>query len=230
MTYQQLAFFMGLFGSIHCAVMCGPLLFAVQGRDALSWATMLNKLLYQVGRIGMYSLLGFFLGIFGNIAQLKGGQQWLSLITGLFLLLMGLSMILGKRSKMLTSIQTKTIQPFVTLLSKYLYKPGGSFFAGILNGILPCGMVYMALASALNAEGIGQSVKFMLWFGVGTLPLMLLFSILSGFAKQVLKVRFNKIIPLFYFVMGCWFLLRGANLDIPYLSPMLYIDGASYCN
>ncbi len=229
MTYQYLAFFMGLFGSLHCAVMCGPLLFATQGKQPISWWGIFSKVVYQIGRIATYGLLGFLIGLFGNVAQMQGAQQTVSIISGIFLIIIAASMLIGKRSAVWTKWQTRVIQPFAKLMSRWIYKPGGSFFAGILNGLLPCGMVYMALTAALNADSIAGSIEFMVLFGMGTIPLMLLIALVSSYSKQIFKVKFNKIIPLFYFVMGCWFILRGANLDIPYLSPMLYMDGASYC-
>ena len=220
---------MGLFGSVHCAVTCGPLLFATQGQQSISWWGIFNKVIYQLGRIATYGLLGFLFGIFGNLAQMQGAQQTLSIISGIFLIIIAGSMVIGNRSTVWTNWQTKVIQPFARLMSKWIFKPGGSFFAGVLNGLLPCGMVYMALTAALNADSIVGSIEFMLLFGIGTIPLMLIIALLSSYSKQVFKFKFNKIIPLFYFVMGCWFILRGANLDIPYLSPMLYLEGASYC-
>lgn len=229
MTFHHLAFFMGLFGSIHCAVMCGPLLVAIQGNQQISWKQTANKLLYQFGRILTYGVLGLVLGLIGNVAAVQGWQQSFSMITGVILILIGFSYILGKNSAALVQFQTKAIQPFAKMMSKWLYKPGGSFVAGILNGILPCGMVYVALASAMNADGIWNSFQFMLLFGLGTLPLMLVFSLASNFSLRMFKVRFAKILPFIFILMGIWFVLRGANLDIPYLSPLLNIEGAINC-
>lgn len=230
MTYHFLGFFMGLLGSIHCAVMCGPLLIAVQGNQKLSWSQMLNKLLYQSGRILTYGFLGLLLGLVGNVASVQGWQQFFSLLTGGILLVIGFFYLFGNKSQALARLQTQAIQPFTKLMGRWLYRPGGAFIAGILNGLLPCGMVYMALASAMNAEGLVASFKFMLLFGIGTLPLLLLFSLTSHWTKSVIKVRFSSVLPVLYFVMGTWFILRGSNLDIPYLSPLLYMDGAINCN
>lgn len=229
MTYYYLAFFMGLFGSIHCAVMCGPLLLAIQGNQQISWRQTLNKLLYQSGRILTYGVLGVLLGLIGNVASVQGWQQAFSLFTGIVLVLIGLSYLFAKNSAALAQFQTRAIQPFARAMGRWLYKPGGSFVAGVLNGILPCGMVYMALVSAMNADGVGASFQFMLLFGLGTLPLMLFFSIASMWTKKMFKVRFATIMPILYLLMGAWFILRGANLDIPYLSPLLYIEGAINC-
>ncbi|MFD1166719.1 sulfite exporter TauE/SafE family protein [Sphingobacterium daejeonense] len=229
MTYHYLAFFMGLLGSIHCAVMCGPLLLAVQAGQQITWKTTINKLLYQFGRILTYGLLGLLLGLIGNVASIQGWQQGFSLVTGIILFGIGLFYMFGKSLSKLASIQTKAIQPFARFMSKWLYRPGGSFVAGILNGILPCGMVYMALASAVNADSLSNSFVFMLLFGLGTLPLLLLFSFAGNFPKRIFKKGFTTVLPILFLVMGAWFILRGANLDIPYLSPLLQVEGAMNC-
>lgn len=220
---------MGLLGSIHCAVMCGPLLLAVQAGQGISWKTTFNKLLYQFGRILTYGLIGLFLGLLGNLASLQGWQQGFSLVTGILLFAIGLFYMFGKSSSKLAAIQTKAIQPFAKFMGKWLYRPGGSFIAGVLNGILPCGMVYMALASAVNADSIWNSFYFMLLFGLGTLPLLLVFSFAGNFPKRIFKKGFSTVLPILFILMGVWFILRGANLDIPYISPLIHVDGAMNC-
>lgn len=229
MTYHYLAFFMGLFGSIHCAVMCGPLLIAIQGNQKISWQQTFSKLIYQFGRILTYGILGLLLGLIGNIAAVQGWQQFFSLFTGVILILIGVTQLFAKNSSTLAQFQTRAIQPLAKMMGLWLYRPGGAFVAGVLNGLLPCGMVYMALVSAMNADGVGAGFQFMVLFGLGTLPLMLIFSLTSQWTKTKFKLRFSTLIPILYLLMGIWFVLRGANLDIPYLSPLLYIEGAINC-
>ncbi|MFZ4263580.1 sulfite exporter TauE/SafE family protein [Sphingobacterium sp. HJSM2_6] len=230
MTYHYIAFFMGLLGSVHCAVMCGPLLIAIQGGQTINWKTTLNKLIYQAGRILSYVLLGWILGILGRGAAIYGWQQGFSLFTGILLILLAFVFMFQHSSKSFASFQTKAIQPFTKLMSKWLFRPGGSFIAGMLNGFLPCGMVYMALASAVNADSIANSLVFMLLFGLGTLPLLILFSFVGNFPKRIFKQGFSKILPVLFLIMGIWFILRGANLNIPYLSPLLHVNGAMNCS
>ena len=220
---------MGLFGSIHCAVMCGPLLIAVNSQMGLSWKTILNRVLYQGGRILTYGFLGLFLGIVGGVATVQGWQKGLSISVGVALFTIGLFYLFGKNSQALIKFQTKAVQPFTKYMGRWLYRPGGAFVAGTLNGILPCGMVYMALASAMNADSLSNSFLFMILFGLGTLPLLLAFSFAGSFSKPILKKGFSRVLPFLYLIMGAWFILRGANLDIPYLSPLLHVDGAINC-
>src|SRR5690606_22288063 len=118
MTYHYLAFFMGFFDSIHCAVMCGPLLIAVQGSQGVSWKQTFNKMLYQAGRILTYGAIGFVLGMIGSLAVIQGGQQVLSVVTGLVLLALGVFYLLGKRSAVLAQFQTRAVQPFVKQIGR----------------------------------------------------------------------------------------------------------------
>ncbi len=226
MNYLSLAFFMGLFGSIHCAAMCGPLIVAVQqsAKPAI-W----NKIIYQLGRILTYSTIGLLMGIIGNVGFLKNGQQNLSILTGVLLLAIAIFQFSGRYSSKLARWQSVFMQPVARFLGKWMFRPGGSFVAGILNGLLPCAMVYMALAASLNADGLINSILFMFLFGLGTLPLLLILSFVGGWSKKIFKKGFSRTLPYLYLFMGIWFILRGAQLDIPYLSPLLHLDGAMNC-
>lgn len=227
--YNYLAFFMGLFGSVHCAVMCGPLLIAINSQMGLSWEVVFNRVLYQTGRILTYGMMGLLLGVLGSVATVQGWQKGLSITVGILLLTIGMFYLFAKNTRALTHFQTRAVQPFTKYMGRWLYRPGGSFVAGTLNGILPCGMVYMALASAMNADSLTNSFLFMILFGLGTLPLLLILSFAGSFSKPIFKRGFNRVLPFLYLVLGIWFILRGANLDIPYLSPLLHVDGAINC-
>jgi len=219
MSYAYLAFFMGFFGSLHCLFMCGPLVFALP-----------NKWVYHAGRLWTYSLLGGLLAWIGSAFVMQSSQLWISLITGGILLLFALLHFIGVHYPKLNRFQDKLFSPVVKQMGVWLKNPKGSFIAGMFNGLLPCGMVYMALASALQADGVQNGMLFMLFFGLGTAPMMLGFSQIARFVKTRLKFNFNQWLPFIWLIMGAWFVLRGANLDIPYLSPYLFPDGAITCD
>jgi hypothetical protein len=103
------------------------------------------------------------------------------------------------------------------LLQKADYK--SRFLTGILNGFLPCGMVYMALTASLAAGGIWQSASFMALFGLGTLPFMFAVVLVGNLVTQAFRVKILQIIPFMMIVLGALFILRGLELGIPYLSP-----------
>lgn len=127
MSYLYFAFFMGLFGSIHCAVMCGPLLLAIQGSQELTWKIALNKLFYQVGRILTYGIFGIVLGLVGKIASIQGWQMGLSLFTGIILLIIGLVQLFKIKNEGFIKLQMRFVQPIAKIMGRWLYRPGGSF-------------------------------------------------------------------------------------------------------
>lgn len=229
MSYHLLAFFMGLLGSLHCAAMCGPLVLALPTAGMSQWKAFLNKLTYQFGRLLTYGLLGLAIGFIGNVISLQGWQQGISITTGVLLVMMGFMMLMGRYFPYFIQKQQVLMAPLAGWMAYWLYRPGGNVFAGILNGLLPCGMVYMALAAALSADSVWNGGAFMLAFGAGTLPVMLAVSVFGNFAKKYVHFNMAKWLPAMFVVMGCWFLLRGANLDIPYLSPLIYPEGAINC-
>ncbi|WP_166334842.1 sulfite exporter TauE/SafE family protein [Sphingobacterium chungjuense] len=229
MHYAYFAFFMGLFGSLHCAVMCGPLIFGLQQRQPTFYTSLLFQLRYQSGRVLTYGILGLLLGLIGQASKIGGWQQTMSMISGILLLLIGIFQIVGWKSGAVQRLQSWAVQPFARAMGRWINRPGGSFVAGMFHGMLPCGMVYMSLTSAVNADGIWSSFLFMLAFGFGTWPMLFLFSFFAQWSKRYMKLRFAWVLPMLYLLMGMWFILRGANLDIPYLSPILYPVGAAHC-
>jgi len=228
MNNNEIAFFIGLFGSVHCVGMCGPLAFAVPSLRNNWLAVVSDKTMYNAGRIITYTFLGLVIGFVGKQLWLSGLQQGVSILSGLLILLAGFSRIFNMRlsgKKFFTSL----LLPVNRLLSYALRHRAGHLVVGLLNGFLPCGFVYLALVGAINTSSPVAAAQYMFWFGVGTFPLMLLATVGSGFAGPVLRRRINKFIPYFMVCLGCWFLLRGLQLNIPYLSPAKYVPGTAIC-
>ena len=103
------------------------------------------------------------------------------------------------------------------LLQKADYK--SRFTTGILNGFLPCGMVYMALTASLASGGILQSATFMALFGLGTLPFMFAVVLLGNLMTTAFRLKILKFVPVMMILLGGLFILRGLELGIPYISP-----------
>lgn len=230
MSYPVLAFFMGLFGSLHCVAMCGPLVLAfTTDHGKRPWRVFANTVLYHLGRVGVYGLLGLAVGAVGYLFEIKDWQLGITLFTGFVLVGMGLFSLFGRRSPHLVRVQQRFVTPLTRWVGYWLYRPGGHLVVGMLNGLLPCGMVYMALAAALSADSLPGSGLFMLAFGIGTWPAMVAVALIGSFAKTRIKFNFAFWLPILCILMGGWFLLRGANLNIPYLSPLIYPKGAIVC-
>ena len=228
MSEDKIAFFIGLFGSVHCIGMCGPLAFAIPVAQGRGWLLLWDKLIYNLGRTFSYCLLGLVTGLVGQHLWMAGLQQWVSILSGIFIILAALARLL-KLSVKSSMVSKNRLGWFNRLLTHALKHQWGHLFIGVLNGFLPCGFVYLALAGAVNTGSIMSSVQYMFWFGMGTAPLMLLATISSGLITIRLRRRVNQIIPYIMLVLGVWFLLRGLNLDIPYLSPAKKATNTSMC-
>lgn len=217
MSDQYLAFMIGLLGSVHCLGMCGPLAFAVPSLKTGHAYLVLDKIFYHTGRIISYCILGVFIGLIGRQIWLSGLQQGVSILSGLFILVAACSRLFK-----FTSFSNNTsflLKPFNKLFGYALKHKANHLIIGMINGLLPCGFVYLALAGAVNTGTVRSAVEYMFWFGVGTSPLMLIATIGLGFTGKMFRNKLNRLVPYAMLFLGIWFLLRGMNLDIPYLSP-----------
>ena len=229
MSNNLVAFFIGLFGSIHCVGMCGPLALAVPSFHKKWYLLVADKLLYNFGRVVTYTFLGLLIGFIGRQIWLYGLQQGISILSGILIILIAFSRIL----KINLTNQTRfgnILMPFNKLLGYAMQHKAGHFIIGLLNGFLPCGFVYLALIGALNTPSPITSAQYMFFFGAGTFPLMLAATISSGFAGPAIRRKINKAIPYVMVCLGCWFILRGLNLNIPYLSPAKQQVGVVKCD
>ena len=219
MNNLPLAFLMGLLGSLHCAVMCGPLMLSLPIQKSNYLKSAIQLLLYQFGRVLVYTLMGVLVGWIGSSFTIFANQQMLSLIIGVVLVLFVVLQFTGYYYKNLNNIQYKIVAPISKLMGKLFGLPFWGFFAGILNGLIPCGMVYLALATALNSATIEGGASFMFLFGLGTTPLMLMISLGGIYLKRYIKFDTRKLIPYFMLFIGVLFIMRSADLGIPFLSP-----------
>ncbi len=223
MNHLQLAFVIGLFGSLHCVGMCGPLAFAIPNLNGGKWKLVLNKLLYQLGRAFSYAILGLLIGALGKSLWIAGFQQTLSIICGIFIVIYSILRLLPAKRNL--NISFPLINKWI---SGAIQKRYGHFAVGMLNGVLPCAFVYVALATASNTSSVFQSALFMFFFGLGTLPLMFASAVGISFASQAVRRSINNVLPVLSLILGSWLILRGLSLDIPFLSPIL-IGDASIC-
>lgn len=210
------AFFLGLAGSLHCVAMCGPLMLALPLSRRARWEAIGQTLLYQAGRIGTYGLLGLAFGLLGKGIALAGFQQGLSVLTGILLLLAAFFTLEWERTtQRLPGIAplTRWVQKNIgQLLRKY---PGrAAFGVGMLNGLLPCGLVYAAIAGAIGASSAWLGAAFMALFGLGTLPLLLVLMASGQRFSPVWRQKFRLLQPIILVAAGMLLLSRGLHLDL----------------
>jgi sulfite exporter TauE/SafE len=222
---------LGAFSSLHCIGMCGPLALALPVKHLPLWHQRVAAFMYNAGRIITYALIGLLFGIAGRGLYLAGFQQWLSIVTGAVILLFIIYNYLLKKvwqPKQITQLHTSVQQLMIKTL--HSNRKESYLLLGMVNGLLPCGMVYVALAAALNFHEVQESVLFMSGFGAGTLPLMFLLSILGNSFSFSMRRYIKKVVPYLMTVMALLLILRGMNLGIPFISPVMAGEPAAAVN
>ena len=215
------ALILGLGSGFHCIGMCGPIALSMGLTKQQALNFHLQNTTYNLGRIVTYAFLGAVLGIVGEGFNVAGIQQYLTVGVGILLIVMALFSFGGKDFASKIPFLSKFLLSIKINLGKYLQKPGYSsrFITGILNGFLPCGMVYMALTASLAAGGVWQGAAFMALFGLGTFPFMFAVVFFGNMMNTAFRIKVLKIIPLMMIILGGIFVLRGLELGIPLVSP-----------
>lgn len=212
-------FILGLIGSLHCAGMCGPIAINLPLRGETFFEKFISGLLYNSGRILMYGIMGAVFGSIGKGLYLLGIQQWVSIIMGSIMIL---SVFIPFVFKKINLIQFDFFAGFLRKAIQKLFKIRsykGLFLIGMLNSLLPCGLVYVAIIGAIATGNLFYGGMYLILFGLGTIPMMLTISLIGNAITTNIRNIFNRIIPFLVVIIGAIFILRGMCLGIPYLSP-----------
>lgn len=228
------AFILGLISSLHCLGMCGPIAMMIPV-DSINPAKKVTQIMtYHLGRITAYTILGLFFGLLGRGLFLAGIQQQLSVVIGIVMIVF---VIVPEKvfaqynfSKPVFIIISKV----KTALGKQFKKKSYSsiFTIGLLNGFLPCGLVYVALFGAIAMQEVPLSMGYMALYGIGTIPVMSVVVYTSNLVTQPIRNKIQKIIPVIAIAIGVLFILRGLGLDIPFVSPSnmsLFVQNTPHC-
>lgn len=217
------ALLIGFAGSLHCAGMCGPLVIAMPVLPGRLGSHIVGKVAYNIGRITTYTALGALFGLFGQMLGLAGFQRWVSIAAGAAILLSLLALPLRKT----TFLIARPVNALKVALGKLLKARSlpAQFSFGALNGLLPCGLVYVACAAAAATGRIQNGMQYMVLFGLGTLPMMLGLGLAGRMLHLQFQRRLQKLVPVSLGIMAALLILRGLGLGIPYVSPQL--DSAS---
>lgn len=211
----------GLLGSMHCLGMCAPLLWAVPQNESKKILWWQNRSLYNVGRAITYAFLGALFGLIGESLSLVGLQQKISIGTGILILVF----LMSSNGVIPSSFQVKAINKLMIKVRRkvgaYLNNssPASHFKLGLFNGMLPCGLVYMALLASISMGSMLGGALYMFVFGLGTFPMMM---VAAFFGKQIKSTKpqvFIRVVPVFIALVAFLLIVRGLGLGIPYLSP-----------
>ena len=229
------AFFFGLISSFHCIGMCGPIALMLPVERNNPSKKVIQIITYHLGRLSAYATIGFLFGLLGKGFFLAGLQQKLSIFMGIAMIFVILipEKVFAKFNfskpvfKLISKIKT-------TLGSQFKNKSYQSLFTiGLLNGFLPCGMVYVALFGAIAMQSEGFGVIYMLLFGLGTIPMMSSVVYLNSLLTIPMRNKISKTIPYVSICIAILFVLRGLGLGIPYVSPSnmsLFVQANPNCH
>lgn len=208
--------------------MCGPLALALPATGTTFSRFVLGRAAYNLGRIVTYCLLGLVFGLIGQTVFLAGIQRWVSIALGVALL----AGLLGSRMLALTGPVNALVNLLKMKMAFLLRRRSvvALTFLGLLNGLLPCGLVYVACAGATVTGGLLAGARYMAAFGVGTIPLMLAIGLSGKMIPLSVRLGLRKAIPVSVFLLACLLILRGMSLGIPYISPDLSASGTACCH
>lgn len=214
-------FGIGVIGSFHCIGMCGPLALALPLKDDSLFSKFTGALLYNSGRVVTYSLLGAVTGSIGQGFSFFGFQQGLSVVAGLLIALLVIVPKLFPQAFKNNHLASGFFENLRQVFGRLFFKKNQStlFAIGFLNGLLPCGLVYLAIAGSAATGKITDAVLFMAAFGAGTLPVMWSMAFWGNFINITIRQRIRKAYPYMMVLMACLLIVRGLGLGIPYVSP-----------
>ena len=233
MLYSALLF--GLISSLHCIGMCGPIAMMLPVNRSNPAQKVLQIIIYHLGRISAYASLGLIFGLLGRGFYMAGIQQQLSIAVGILMIVI---VVVPEKEFMKYNFS----KPVYRLLSKVKNhlgnqfkrkSPDALFTIGLLNGFLPCGLVYAALFGAIAMQNLTLSISYMILYGIGTIPMMSAVVYLSNLISIPVRNKLQKIIPIVAVFIGIMFIFRGLGLDIAYLSPSdtnLFVKANARCH
>jgi sulfite exporter TauE/SafE len=225
------AFLLGLAGSLHCGAMCGPLVLAMARAKPRTLRESTGRVFYHLGRVASYCVLGFSLGLVGQAAGPLGFQRGLSIALGVALLA---GVLLATKLRLAAPVWKWVTWLKGNLRGLLLQRStiGSQAVMGALNGLLPCGLVYVAAAGATATGHAAMGAAYMALFGLGTWPVMLGIHLAGQRLPVLSRLSLANVTRAAVLLMGVLLILRGLELGIPYVSPEISVasDGNASCH
>jgi hypothetical protein len=209
------ALVVGFLGSFHCVGMCGPIAIMLSGNPSSHTLKFITgRLMYNLGRVITYSLLGMAAGLTGSLFFINGFQSELSIAAGILIILS----VLFLNERMMVNIFPKVFTAVSASLKKRFagQRKRNSFSSllmiGMINGLLPCGFVYLALAGSVAAGSVAGGAAYMALFGLGTIPAMLAVSMAGHLFGMRFRNFFRKATPVIAISVSLLLIYRGIIL------------------
>ncbi len=208
-------FIVGLLTSIHCVGMCGGIMISqsISKNSINKFEAIKPALLYNLGRVISYTVLGGIVGTVGSVFSLNlRTQAAIQIIAALFMIIMGLNM---SGFSLFRKINLKLPWSYCSLKKK----PKTPLVVGILNGLMPCGPLQTMQLYALSTGSAFKGALSMLIFALGTVPLMLIFGAASGMLSKGYTKSLLKLSGIFILILGLIMGNRGLALAGMNISP-----------
>lgn len=206
------AFVFGLAGSLHCVGMCGPLVLLLAQDEPSAVQLQLRQGLYYLGKTGAYALLGAVAGALGaGLGSLFAGvQDALSIVLGI--MLVGIGIGLMRNARWLEGGGALARLPGFRAALAFLVRrrsPTSTLALGFLNGFLPCGLVYAALAMAAASGSALGGALLMTAFGLATVPALFAVVTLGSLLRPARRARLGRLAGIVAVVAGAVTVLRA---------------------
>ncbi|NOZ03976.1 MAG: sulfite exporter TauE/SafE family protein [FCB group bacterium] len=213
-------FLIGFLSSFsHCYGMCGGFVFAYSVKmnkrrppsSSLRRQMLIPHLLYNGGRIVTYSILGGIFGLLGGSLRyvILDFQSVLLIIAGVFMVFFGLDF--GGWLKLITITAIPGYERFRKFIGTLLTRISNTriFLYGLVLGLIPCGLVYVALAGAASTGSAGGGMITMFVFGLGTVPALFILGISSNYITVRFRRRIFKMTAVFIILFGLITIWKG---------------------
>jgi sulfite exporter TauE/SafE len=214
-----LAFTTGFIGGFgHCIGMCGPIIaaFTFRGSSSGYYPSILKNFLphlfYNTGRVTTYMFIGAVMGLTGSFlntaGSMAGFQNIVAVAAGLIMIIMGINIsgFFGLISwlERHNSFILRTGRNLMQGETSWLYYPLGALF-----GFLPCGLSYTVFMAAAGTGSMLSGMLTAFFFGIGTLPALLLFGFTAGYLSNKVRGLLYKLSGVVIILMGVYYLLKS---------------------
>jgi len=204
------AFLIGLFGSLHCVGMCGPVMLAFSGANQKAG----GFILYHSGRIMSYLIIGLILGSVASFISILKFQQVATLMLGVVILVLyGFPIIRSRIERFY--YQSRFYHFIKSIISKNLSLKRRWFLSGVANGFFPCGLTYVAAAGAIAMSSLSKGMFFMLLFGLGTIPALFILQYFGNFFFKRFKSMIPRSLQFIALLSGLLMVYRGTVMSFP---------------
>ncbi len=212
--FQLSALFIGFLGSFHCVAMCGPIALALSGGNENNLKYLTGRTFYNVGRIVTYGILGIAAGLAGHTLLMAGFQKSFSVGIGIFMIVSVLVLNYLPKKTRTNPVSLYINSVIKKVFSRVIKKRNNAslFIAGLANGILPCGFVYIGMAGAAATQDAVLGASYMMMFGLGTFPAMMAVAAFGKVAGLKARNFIIRVAPILMIALGVLFIYRGYSM------------------